>query len=155
DDNFPIIGGWRGRGPRNRTENRMTPIDQLAPLRAHAGKRRTEGLDDATLGKFAASHPELPQAIEAAVAEYKRIAAEHAELLDRAEDAQLQKLQAGLLNFYPQDAVNPYAALAARGPWIVTLKGAVLYDTRGYGMLGFGHAPGDILEALARPQALA
>src|SRR5690606_19360323 len=50
---------------------------------------------------------------------------------------------------------NPYVALAARGPWIVTLKGAVLYDTGGYGMLGFGHAPEDILEAMARPQALA
>src|SRR3546814_3455305 len=46
-------------------------------------------------------------------------------------------------------------ALAARGPWLVTLKGAVLYDTGGYGMLGFGHAPQAILDAMAKPQALA
>src|SRR5690606_33400013 len=38
---------------------------------------------------------------------------------------------------------------------IVTLKGAVLHDSGGYGMLGFGHAPGPVLEALARPQAMA
>ena len=50
-------------------------------------------------------------------------------------------MQAGYVNFYPDDAVNPYVALAARGPWIVTLKGAVLHDSGGYGMLGFGHAP--------------
>src|SRR5690606_2257698 len=56
---------------------------------------------------------------------------------------------------YPQDGVNPYVALAARGPWIVTLKGAVLYDTGGYGMLGFGHAPEKVIEAMAKPQALA
>src|SRR5690606_24666696 len=62
---------------------------------------------------------------------------------------------AGFVNFYPQDGVNPYVALAARGPWIVTLKGAVLYDTGGYGMLGFGHAPAKVLEAMSKPQALA
>src|SRR5690606_30515858 len=80
---------------------------------------------------------------------------DHADLLDMDEDAQIQAVQAGFVNFYPQDAVNPYVALAARGPWIVTLKGAVLYDTGGYGMLGFGHAPADIIGAMARPQALA
>src|SRR5690606_3533281 len=105
--------------------------------------------------RFAASHPELGEAIEAAVAEYRRIAGDHADLLDMDEDAQIQAVQAGFVNFYPQDAVNPYVALAARGPWIVTLKGAVLYDTGGYGMLGFGHAPADIIAAMARPQALA
>ncbi|WP_140909099.1 aminotransferase class III-fold pyridoxal phosphate-dependent enzyme [Cognatiluteimonas lumbrici] len=133
----------------------MTVTAQLAPLRAHAGQRRTAGLDDATLERFAASHPELGEAIEAAVAEYQRIAGDHADLLDMDEDAQIQAVQAGFVNFYPQDAVNPYVALAARGPWIVTLKGAVLYDTGGYGMLGFGHAPADIIAAMSRPQALA
>jgi acetylornithine/succinyldiaminopimelate/putrescine aminotransferase len=51
--------------------------------------------------------------------------------------------------------VTPYIALAARGPWVVTLKGAVLYDAGGYGMLGFGHAPDVVLEAMARPQVMA
>src|SRR5690606_3084296 len=34
-------------------------------------------------------------------------------------------------------------------------KGAVLYDTGGYGMLGLGHAPATVQEALARPQVMA
>src|SRR3546814_12312446 len=74
---------------------------------------------------------------------------------DLDEDAQVRAVQAGFGNFYPQDGVNPYVALAARGPWIVTLNGAVLYDTGGYGMLGFGHAPQAIIDAMARPQAMA
>ena len=64
-------------------------------------------------------------------------------------------MQAGFVNFYPEDAVNPYVALAARGPWVVTLKGAVLHDSGGYGMLGFGHTPEAVLDAMARPQAMA
>ena len=133
----------------------MTATAPLAPLRAHAGARRTSGLDDATVDRFAATHPELVQAIAAAAAEYARIREEFADLLDLDEDAQLQAVQAGFVNFYSQDTVNPYVALTARGPWIVTLKGAVLYDTGGYGMLGFGHAPQAVLDAMARPQAMA
>ena len=51
--------------------------------------------------------------------------------------------------------MNPYVALAARGPWVVTLKGAVLHDSGGYGMLGFGHTPKAVLDAMAKPQAMA
>ena len=131
------------------------PTAALAPLRARKGERRTPGLDDATLARLAAGHPELTAAVEAAAAEFARIEADFADLLDLDEDAQIQAIQAGFVNFYPQDGVNPYVALAARGPWIVTLKGAVLYDTGGYGMLGFGHAPERVLEAMAKPQALA
>jgi 4-aminobutyrate aminotransferase-like enzyme len=32
---------------------------------------------------------------------------------------------------------------------VVTLKGAVLYDAGGYGMLGFGHTPDAVLAAMA------
>ena len=130
-------------------------IGQLAPLRAHKGQRRTTGLDDATVQRFAAGHPDLVDALAAAAAEYARVREDFAELLDMDEDAQVAAVQADFVNFYPQDAVNPYIALAARGPWMVTLKGAVLYDTGGYGMLGFGHAPQAVLDAMARPQALA
>ena len=106
-------------------------IGQLAPLRAHKGQRRTTGLDYATVQRFAASHPDLVDAIAAAAAEYARVRGDFADLLDLDEDAQVAAVQADFVNFYPQDAVNPYVALAARGPWIVTLKGAVLYDTGG------------------------
>src|SRR3546814_7079066 len=130
-------------------------IDKLAPLRAHKGKRRTTGLDDATLAKFAASHPELAAAVDAAAAEYANIKDAFADLLDLDEDAQVQAVQAGFVNLYPQDGVNPYVALAARGPWLVTLNGPVLYDTGGYGMLGFGHASQAVLAPMPRPQAMA
>ncbi|MGN6112537.1 MAG: aminotransferase class III-fold pyridoxal phosphate-dependent enzyme [Luteimonas sp.] len=130
-------------------------IGQLSPLRARKGKRRTTGLDDATVQRFAARHPDLGAAIAAAAAEFARVQEDFADLLDLDEDAQVAAVQADFVNFYPQDAVNPYIALAARGPWVVTLKGAVLYDTGGYGMLGFGHAPQAVLDAMAKPQALA
>ncbi|MEL1263821.1 aminotransferase class III-fold pyridoxal phosphate-dependent enzyme [Pseudoxanthomonas putridarboris] len=133
----------------------MAPIDSLAPLRAHKGKRLTHGLDDATVIRLAKSHPELPAAIEAAAAEHARLRDEFAELFDLDENAQLRAVQAGYVNFYADDAINPYIALAARGPWVVTLNGAVLYDAGGYGMLGFGHAPQAVLDAMARPQVMA
>lgn len=130
------------------------PLAPLAPLRAHGGTRRTVGLDDSVLARFT-QDVDLAAAIDAAAAEYARLKSEFADLLDMDEDAQVQAVQAGYVNFYPDDAVNPYVALAARGPWIVTLKGAVLHDSGGYGMLGFGHAPADIIAAMARPQAMA
>ncbi len=137
------------------TQTSASVIAKLAPLRARKGSRRTTGLDDAILERFAGSHPDLVAAIEAAAAEFEAVASAHADLLDLDEDEQIRLVQADFVNFYPQDAVNPYVALAARGPWIVTLKGAVLYDTGGYGMLGLGHAPEAVLAAMARPQALA
>ncbi|MEG3193120.1 aminotransferase class III-fold pyridoxal phosphate-dependent enzyme [Lysobacter sp. D1-1-M9] len=138
----------------------MNLLDTLKPLRAHAGTRRTPGLDDATLERFAATHPELGEAVDAAAAEYARLLdgdakGDFAKLLDQDEDAQVASVQAGFINFYPEDGVNPYVALTARGPWIVTLKGAVLHDSGGYGMLGFGHAPQTVIDAMAKPQALA
>ncbi|WP_447730061.1 aminotransferase class III-fold pyridoxal phosphate-dependent enzyme [Pseudoxanthomonas suwonensis] len=133
----------------------MSVLAPLAPLRAHAGNRLTTGLDDATLERLAAGHPDLRAAIEAAGAGYARQHADLADLLDLDEEAQIAAVQQGFVNFYADDCVTPYIALAARGPWVVTLKGAVLYDAGGYGMLGFGHAPPEVLEAMARPQVMA
>lgn len=133
----------------------MAVIDRLAPLRAHGGRRRTHGLDDATVTRFATGHAELIEAIEAAGHEYERVKEDFADLLDLDEDAQIDAVLAGYINFYPDDAVNPYVALAARGPWVVTLKGAVLHDSGGYGMLGFGHAPKSVIAAMSKPQAMA
>ncbi len=132
----------------------MSLLDTLAPLRAH-GHARTTGLDDTTLARFAASHPQLGEAVEAAAAEFAAVARQFPELLDMDEAAQAEAIQAGFVNFYSADTVNPYVALAARGPWVVTLKGAVLHDSGGYGMLGFGHTPQPVLDAMARPQVMA
>ena len=133
----------------------MALTDALAPLRAHTGQRLTHGLDDATVERLAKGHPDLAAVIEAAAAEHARLKDEFAELFDLDEAEQLRAVQAGYVNFYADDAVNPYIALAARGPWVVTLNGAVLYDAGGYGMLGFGHTPAAVLDAMARPQVMA
>ncbi|MGE3344480.1 MAG: aminotransferase class III-fold pyridoxal phosphate-dependent enzyme [Vicinamibacterales bacterium] len=133
----------------------MAHLDALAPLRAHAGRRRTIGLDDETINTLAATHADLAEALRAAPVEYMRVRDEFADLLDLDEDAQIRAAQGGFLNFYSPDTANPYVALVARGPWLVTLKGAVLYDSGGYGMLGFGHTPPTVLEAMARPQVMA
>ena len=132
----------------------MTLLDILAPLRAH-GHARTTGLDDATLARFATTHPQLGEAVNAAAAEYEAIKAEFPELLDLDENTQAERIQAGFVNFYSADTVNPYVAIAARGPWVITLKGAVLHDSGGYGMLGLGHAPEAVIEAMAKPQVMA
>ena len=133
----------------------MSVLAPLAALRAHAGTRLTTGLDDATVERLAATHPDLVAAITAAAGEYGRQRADLDDLLELDEEAQVAAVQDGFVNFYADDCVTPYVALAARGPWVVTLKGALLYDAGGYGMLGFGHAPQEVLEAAARPQVMA
>ena len=133
----------------------MNVIEILKPLRQHAGTVRTPGLDDASLQRLAGRFPELVEAAKAAVEAHDAIAAEFADLLDLDEQAQVEAVQGNFVNFYPDDAVNPYIALAARGPWVVTLKGAVIHDSGGYGMLGLGHTPAPLLAAMSRPQVMA
>jgi acetylornithine/succinyldiaminopimelate/putrescine aminotransferase len=133
----------------------MGIINQLHELREFGGKPRTTGLDDASIERMAANDPLLGQAIAEAVARHHELRAEMADFLKLDEAEQLVQAQSGFVNFYPDDAINPYLPAAARGPWIVTLKGAVLHDNGGYGMLGFGHNDQAILAALARPQVMA
>ncbi|WP_337054856.1 aminotransferase class III-fold pyridoxal phosphate-dependent enzyme [Pseudoxanthomonas sp. USHLN014] len=133
----------------------MSVTAPLAPLRARAGTRLTEGLDEATLARLASGHPDLGRAIAAAAAQFAALEDSFDALLDLDEAEQVARVQEGYVNFYADDAVNPYVALAACGPWVVTLKGAVLYDAGGYGMIGFGHTPDAVLAAMARPQAMA
>lgn len=133
----------------------MGVIDQLRELREFGGAPQTTGLDDATIERFAASHPQLAQAIDEAVEVHRGLRAEFGDFLKLDEAEQMRQAQAGFVNFYPDDAVNPYLPAAARGPWVVTLKGAVVHDNGGYGMLGFGHNDEAIREAMSRPQVMA
>lgn len=133
----------------------MSVLAKLELLRRSGGAIRTHGLDDATIKRFAATDPQLQQAVDQAlgVAECWRSA--YPELWAADDEQQQTQLQAGFVNFYADDAVNPYVALAAKGPWIITSKGAVLHDSGGYGMLGFGHAPEQVLAAMAQPHVMA
>ncbi|MDE2270735.1 MAG: aminotransferase class III-fold pyridoxal phosphate-dependent enzyme [Xanthomonadaceae bacterium] len=133
----------------------MNPIDMLRELRNQGGRIRTRGLDDATIERFAAADADLAGAIADAHAAFAQLKSQHPEALGQDEDVQLHSLQSGFVNFYPDDAVCPFLPLAGRGAWVVTLKGAVLYDCGGYGMLGFGHNPPAVMQALAKPQVMA
>jgi acetylornithine/succinyldiaminopimelate/putrescine aminotransferase len=133
----------------------MSILDILKPLRGRAGSVRTLGLSDETLLRLAGQFPELSQAAHAAVEVFNSIESEFSELLDADEQMQIDATQAGFINFYPDDAINPYVAIAARGPWVVTMKGRVLHDSGGYGMLGFGHTPANVIDTMSKPQVMA
>jgi len=133
----------------------MQHIDRLKEMRNAGPAARTRGLDDATIARFAATSPDLVEAIEAAHEAFLAVRADLPELIALDEVEQQRRIQADFVNFYSEDTVNPYIALAARGPWVITLKGAVLHDSGGYGMLGFGHAPQEVLDAMAKPQVMA
>ncbi len=130
-------------------------LAKLDALKARSGKRETEGLTDAVLRDFLADDPRLAQAIDEAAAAIDAIEREFPELRGLGEKEAIAKLQTGFVNFYPADQTNPYIPVAGRGPWIVTLHGAVVHDSGGYGMIGFGHAPDKIIKAMTRPHVMA
>jgi len=123
----------------------------LRDLRARSGAPRTTGLPDPVIARFLSLDPTLGQAITAAGAAQAELLADLPELIQAEESQAIATAQADYVNFYSADATNPYLALAARGPWIITAHGAVIHDSGGYGMLGFGHAPEPVLQTMARP----
>lgn len=133
----------------------MTIIEKLNLLRNHGGPARTIGLADDAIMEFAARDGQLEQAVDRALEAFGTLEEQVPELLAMGEAEQVRAAQDGLINFYPDEAVNPYVSLAGAGPWMVTVKGAVLYDCGGYGMLGFGHAPEAVLDAMNRVHVMA
>jgi acetylornithine/succinyldiaminopimelate/putrescine aminotransferase len=130
-------------------------IESLTKLREFGGAACTKGLPDEVILHFASRDSHLTEAVDAATEEFYRLTEEEPDLLAMDEESQIAEIQSGFVNFYEEEAVNPFVALTARGPWIVTLKGAVIHDSAGYGMLGFGHAPAAVLEAMNRKQVMA
>ena len=130
-------------------------IETLNRIRQTGGQRLTHGLSDAIISRFIDHDRNLQQAITLAGEAFETLQRQYPELLDLDEAEQIQRIQHGFVNFYAEDAVNPYVSLAAKGPWLITSKGAVLHDSGGYGMLGFGHAPDTVLEAMNRPHVMA
>ena len=135
-----------------------TPRDTLAILREirdQSGTSSSPGLPDAVIERFAAGDALLRQAAVEAAEYHRRLRRDLPRLAGLDEADQVRRMQRGYLNFYPDDLVNPYVALAARGPWIVTTAGALIHDSGGYGMLGLGHAPQAILDAMSEPRVMA
>lgn len=162
------------------TAKNLTPVEQLYPalsrtadspdrlrdsvsqrilalerIRDRAGSRATAGLSLETIGAFLCTDPSLGEAIDRAVALHLDLWRTSPDLVGRAEPDLRQLVQADYLSFYGKDAACPYLPLAGAGPWLVTTHGAVLHDSGGYGMLGLGHAPGPVLDALAQPLPMA
>jgi acetylornithine/succinyldiaminopimelate/putrescine aminotransferase len=130
-------------------------LDTLRSIRGRVGPRRTPGLDDDVVQRFADADPELVAAITDAGVAFEALAASDPDLVSRPEADLIRELQNDYVNFYEDADVNPYIPIAGRGPWIVTTHGAVVHDNGGYGMLGFGHAPPSVVAALARPYVMA
>ncbi|MBT8080451.1 MAG: aminotransferase class III-fold pyridoxal phosphate-dependent enzyme [Gammaproteobacteria bacterium] len=130
-------------------------LSRLQEMRGHGGAAVTTGLTDDIILEFLEERSDLAAAIERGYAAFLDLKQSHADLLALAEPEQIARAQKGLSNFYSTDGVNPYVAVAGAGPWIVTLKGAVVYDCGGYGMLGLGHAPQAVLDAMNKPHVMA
>jgi acetylornithine/succinyldiaminopimelate/putrescine aminotransferase len=124
-------------------------------MRDHGGAAETRGLADDIILDFLEDRQDLAMAIDRGYEAFLTLKESHAEFLALNEREQIFRSQEGLTNFYRPEGVNPYVAVAAAGPWIVTLKGAVVYDCGGYGMLGFGHAPAAVLDAMNKPHMMA
>ena len=133
----------------------MSIISKLDTLRKIGGKPLTVGLADEVIERFAGSDPRLTQAVDGALGVVECWREAYPDLIGLDEADQREALQSGYVNFYADDCVNPFVALAARGPWIITSKGAVLHDSGGYGMLGLGHAPEPVLAAMNQPHVMA
>jgi len=124
-------------------------------MRAHGGPIQTRGLDDETILRFAQLDERLAVAVDAAYVDFLALLEEMPDLMALPEHELVATVQEGFVNFYPVDAINPYVALAGAGPWIVSSRGAVLFECGGYGMLGLGHAPKGALEAMNKPHIMA
>jgi acetylornithine/succinyldiaminopimelate/putrescine aminotransferase len=129
-------------------------LARLAEMRGH-GAVSTAGLSDEVILRFLSSHESLATAIDRGYAQYVSLKDRNPEFIALDEPLQVETAQAGFTNFYDVEAVNPYIAVAAAGPWIVSLKGAVIYECGGYGMLGLGHAPEAVLAAMNQPHVMA
>jgi acetylornithine/succinyldiaminopimelate/putrescine aminotransferase len=133
----------------------MDCIDILKSIRAEVGPALTEGLSPAEISCLLDTHMSLHTAIRDAWATWQTMSPEDKQFLKKSEGEAICALQEGVLNFYAPDAVNPYLPLAAQGPWIITAYGSVLYEVGGYGMLGWGHNPEMVCEALKNRQVMA
>ena len=136
-------------------KSRQSALSHLKEMRDYGGAAITRGLADDIILDFLQDRADLAMAIERGHDEFLALQASHADFLALDESEQIVRSQKGLTNFYRPDTVNPYIPVAAAGPWIVTLKGAVVYDCGGYGMMGFGHAPPAVLEAMNKPHVMA
>jgi len=132
----------------------MDVLKQLASMQARVGSHATLGLSTAQLQPFL-KDPQLIQAVTEGDAAQQRLLKEFPALAKESEERLMDLVQGDFVNFYAEDQRNPYLPVSGRGPWLVTFHGAVIHDSGGYGMIGFGHGPDLVIKALATPQVMA
>lgn len=121
----------------------------LGAIRERTGESWTHGIPDDTIRRFSEIDPSLCIAVEEASVNFESLLSDFGEsIFSMSEKDMIDEVQSDFVNFYSPETVNPYVALAAKGPWIITTHGAVVHDNGGYGMLGMGHGPEDIIMAM-------
>ena len=55
----------------------------------------------------------------------------------------------------PQQQLIHMSHFLPEGPWIITSHGAVVHDNGGYGMLGAGHGPNTVIDAMSKNWVMA
>jgi acetylornithine/succinyldiaminopimelate/putrescine aminotransferase len=131
-------------------------IGLLQDIRANSGDVETSGLNDAEIRQFISLDKNLGRAINEGHKYHLALRQEvGTSVLMQSESELVTSLQSGYVNFYNPATINPYIAIAARGPWVITAHGAVLHDNGGYGMLGGGHGPDEIIEAMSKNWVMA
>jgi 4-aminobutyrate aminotransferase-like enzyme len=133
----------------------MSPFEKLKALRDSGGTPITTGLPEDVVKTWLSKDQSLVQAVNESHEIFLQLKTQSPELVTKDEATQIHEAQSNFINFYPDDAISPFVALAARGPWIITSKGAVIHDSGGYGMLGLGHAPQAVLDVIAKPYVMA
>jgi acetylornithine/succinyldiaminopimelate/putrescine aminotransferase len=129
--------------------------EKLDSIRRMSGKPSTRGLQATELTWFLERDARLRKAIDLAWESHSQYFEQYRAWVARDEIEFLQHLQKAYVNFYDPHTVNPYVALNGYGPWVITWYGSVLYETGGYGMLGFGHNPEHVAQAMAQPYLMA
>ena len=131
-------------------------LEALAEIRNNSGKMDTIGLNDREISDFCKLDDNLFAAIIEGLDNHRELVQRlGAETLMQDEQNLVAILQEDYVNFYAPATVNPYIALAARGPWIITSHGAVVHDNGGYGMLGAGHGPSSVIDAMSKNWVMA
>ena len=131
-------------------------VDLLHEIRHNSGAMDTTGLDDYTIEKFCKLDNNLVIAITEASSNHKELINQLGrKTMQQSEQTLVKQLQQDYVNFYAPATVNPYIAIAASGPWIISSHGAVIHDNGGYGMLGAGHGPSDIIDAMSKNWVMA
>ena len=131
-------------------------LEALAEIRNNSGKMDTIGLSDREISDFCKLDDNLFAAIIEGLDNHRELVQRlGAETMMQDEQNLVAILQEDYVNFYAPATVNPYIALAARGPWIITSHGAVVHDNGGYGMLGAGHGPSSVIDAMSKNWVMA